>query len=132
MRRSVVVIDDDEVYQTIIRKFISRAEVFTEASYYTSPVDALAGLKSAESLPDFILLDINMPLMDGWQLLKELEELFPGLYHRSNIYIVTSSIAYSDKQTVKEFPGVKGFLSKPLNVAKLREIVAAVKQKSPA
>lgn len=69
-----------------------------------------------------MLLDINMPLMDGWQFLEALQSQFPEVYDLTKIYIVTSSIAFSDKERFQDFPKLAGFLSKPLNVDKLKEI----------
>ncbi|MCP9198694.1 response regulator [Gramella sp. GC03-9] len=124
MKSDIAVIDDDEVYKTIIKKFIERSQAFGEAYFYTRPQDALDNFVSKAVLPRVILLDINMPLMDGWQFLRSLQEEFPDLYTQSKVYIVTSSIAYSDKEKINEFPGIRGFLSKPLKVATLKEIAA--------
>lgn len=123
MKKTICVIDDDEIYQRIIKKIISRAEVFTDALFFKSAKVALDKfLKRDTPLPSVILLDINMPVMDGWQFLKTLENFTPTLYEESKIFIVTSSIAYSDKEKMKDFPEVSGFLSKPLRTEKLREI----------
>ncbi|CAL65138.1 response regulator [Christiangramia forsetii] len=123
MRNAICVIDDDEIYQKIIKKLISRANVFEEAYFYASGKEAIDDfLDLKTNLPSIILLDINMPIMDGWQFLDRLEKLYPLLYENTKVFIVTSSIAYSDKEKMMEFPGVSGFLSKPLNIEKLKEI----------
>ncbi|MDX1543430.1 MAG: response regulator [Christiangramia sp.] len=128
MRNDICVIDDDEIYQRIIRKLISRARVFEKAFFYMNAVDALEDLKNPEtSLPRVILLDINMPAMDGWQFIELLQNSYPSLFEKCDIYIVTSSISYSDKVKMEEYPGLAGFLSKPINVGKLVEIGKAVK-----
>ncbi|TBW30134.1 response regulator [Gramella sp. KN1008] len=123
MRKGIWIIDDDEIYQRIIRKLVDRAGVFGRAYYYMNAADALEDLKNNESrLPDVILLDINMPEMDGWQFLELLQNSFSALFKKCRIYIVTSSIAYSDLEKKEEFPGLAGFLSKPLRVEQLVEI----------
>jgi len=123
MRNAICVIDDDEIYQKIIKKLISRANVFEGAIFYTSAKDAINDFLDLKiELPSVILLDINMPIMDGWQFLARLQKYRPLLYKNTKVFIVTSSIAYSDKEKMKEFPRVSGFLSKPLNVEKLKEI----------
>ncbi|MCM8568766.1 response regulator [Gramella jeungdoensis] len=128
MKKDICVIDDDEIYQKIIRKLITRAGVFEKAFFYMNAVDALEDLKNPEtSLPSVILLDINMPAMDGWQFIELLQDSYPSLFSKCDIYIVTSSIAYSDKEKMEDLPGLAGFLSKPINVDKLVEIGEAVK-----
>ena len=119
----IAVIDDDEVYQMIISRYIEKSGMFKLAEYYQFPKEALKNyIDIKENLPSVMLLDINMPLMDGWQFLEALQSKYPEVYDHTKIYIVTSSIAFSDKERFDNFPGLAGFLSKPLNVDKLKEI----------
>ena len=128
MKKSICIIDDDEIYQKIIKKLISRADAFDDAIFYKSAKEMLHDLINSEiELPSVILLDINMPIMDGWQFLENLENAFPLLYENTEIYMVTSSIAYSDREKVEEYPNLSGFLSKPMSVEKLKEIGNSVK-----
>lgn len=123
MTDKIAVIDDDEVYQMIISRYIEKSGVYKQAEYYQYPKEALKYYtETKENLPSVMLLDINMPLMDGWQFLEALQSRFPNVYNHTRIYIVTSSIAYSDRERFENFPGLAGFLSKPLNVDKLREL----------
>ncbi len=125
-------IDDDEIYQVIIGKLIKKAAVFEEQHYFQCANMVLSMLESEEIyLPDVILLDINMPQMDGWQFIEELKRLYSDLEHRTQIYIVSSSIAYSDKERINEFPVVEGFVSKPISIKKLREIGEGIKKTNP-
>ncbi|WP_300435819.1 response regulator [Christiangramia sp.] len=123
MRKSICVIDDDVIYQKIIKKLIDQSTVFGKAYFYTRAKEALSDLAEIQTeFPSVILLDINMPIMDGWQCLDYLETLFPELYEIADVYIVSSSIAFSDKEKIKEYPGVSGFLSKPMKVEMLKRI----------
>lgn len=133
MKKSVWVIDDDEVYQMIIKKLIKIAGGFKNAHYFMSAPEVIEGLLSSNLfLPDVILLDINMPQMDGWQFLNGLKENIPDLINKTSIYIVSSSIAYSDRERANEFPEVIDFLSKPVSVKQLQEISKVINKKSPA
>lgn len=124
----IAVIDDDEVYQMIVKRFIEKSEAFEQSEYFIQPKLALDHYKqNIENLPAVMLLDINMPLLDGWQFLEELQEYYRDLYEKSKIYIVTSSIAYSDKEKFEDFPKLSGFLSKPITVDKIQEIRACLK-----
>lgn len=123
MGKTVCVIDDDEIFRKISLKMISLAGVFDEASYYRNAQEAFLSFSKKEAdLPDIILLDINMPQMDGWQFLEELENRFPELYENTDIYIVSSSIAESDRIKSEEFEGLKGFITKPLTVQTLKSL----------
>ena len=124
MKKTVCIIDDDEIYQRIASRMIDRSEAFSEAIYFTHASDALQFLDAEEELPDIILLDINMPLMDGWQFLNEIEKNNPVVLDNSRIYIVSSSIAGSDREKAKSYPKLKGFISKPISVSILKELAA--------
>ena len=123
MMKNICVIDDDQIYQIIIKKIISKAGNFEKVHCYENGYTALNAFKDpAVPLPHLILLDINMPGMDGWEFLDNLKVYRPRLVSETTIYMVTSSIAFSDRDKALALPEVSGFISKPLSVEKLREI----------
>ncbi len=123
MKRDICVIDDDAIYQLIIGKVIERTAEFDEVCYYNDALEAIEEFKDPNAiLPELILLDINMPLMDGWQFLDQLILQRPNFVNETVIYVVTSSIALSDREKALSYKEVAGFLSKPLSVEKLKEI----------
>jgi CheY-like chemotaxis protein len=71
------------------------------------------------SLPDVILLDLNMPILDGWQFLDEFVKL--PIKKEIAIFIVTSSIDPSDIEMVKKYDIVKSYIMKPITAQKLEE-----------
>lgn len=124
MKGSICVIDDDMIYQMIVKKIIERTEEFDTIKFYDDAVYALADFKDPEiMLPEMILLDINMPQMDGWQFLEGLQALRPNFKNETIIYIVTSSIAHSDREKANSIEEVSGFLSKPLSVDHLKKLI---------
>ena len=123
MSKSICVIDDDQIYQVIVKKIIFKAGIFINVECYENGYKALEVFSDpAFPLPDLILLDINMPGMDGWEFLCRFKESRPDFHLKTRIYIVTSSIAFSDRNKALDLPEVSGFISKPLSVAKLVEI----------
>lgn len=122
--KRVCIIDDDPVYVFGTRRIMEKANFCEDFSIFHNPEIALNNLSLAlehnTELPEIILLDINMPILDGWQLLDGLVK-FEQLKNIL-IYVVSSSIAQEDLQQVKRFPLVRAYLSKPLTYEVLKTI----------
>ncbi len=78
--------------------------------------------KDPEKLPDYILLDINMPIMNGWEFLDEYKRLNIDPAGKCKIFIISSSVFSNDINKARSYPLVKDFISKPLNVEKIKEL----------
>lgn len=117
-KKVIWVIDDDAIYQIIVNKIIQRSEMFSAISTFKNGKDAFDTLQNSlennELLPDIILLDINMPIMDGWEFMEEMALIKSQINKKINIYIVSSSIAVEDKNKTKTYPDILGYLSKPI------------------
>jgi CheY-like chemotaxis protein len=115
---SIWVVDDDAIYQIIVKKIIEKSAAFSSVSTFQDGDIAINSLKNTiehnKVLPDVILLDINMPQMDGWEFMKEMSLIKAQLQKKIAIYIVSSSIANEDKEKSKTFPDILGYLSKPV------------------
>jgi CheY-like chemotaxis protein len=70
-----------------------------------------------------ILLDVNMPQMNGWDFLEEYEKLPLQAIAKTKVYIVSSSINNRDIEKSKTYKTVSGFISKPLDTEKMNEIL---------
>lgn len=130
MKKKIIwVIDDDIIYQTIINKLIQKSGVFSTHSSFMNGKEAMASLnKTLEEndshLPDIILLDINMPVMDGWEFMEEIKKIKSKIKKHILIYIVSSSIAIEDKDKSKTFTDIMGYIPKPITVDDLITIVS--------
>jgi CheY-like chemotaxis protein len=117
--KTIWVVDDDPIYQIIVNKIIKKSELFLNVSSFKNGKDAIDALKDSlennEALPNIILLDINMPIMDGWEFMEEILILKAKIIEPIQIYIVSSSIALEDKNKAKNYPEIVAYLSKPIN-----------------
>ncbi len=115
----VFIIDDDPIHQRIAQIMIAKHELFDQYISYTEPELALAYLEenvtNDDNLPDVILLDLNMPVFDGWDFLEAFEKFHKEISKNIRIFIVTSSVDEKDKLRSQAFSFVKGFISKPLS-----------------
>ena len=119
-KKIIWVIDDDTIYQIIVNKIIQRSEMFSAVSSFKNgriAIDALQEtLDKDTALPDIILLDINMPIMDGWEFMEEMALMKSKFNKQITVYIVSSSISIEDKNRSKTYADILGYLSKPVTI----------------
>ncbi|MBW4891228.1 response regulator [Mucilaginibacter sp. HMF5004] len=125
---SILLVDDDEINNFISVKLIKKTLINTEIRTCLNgkfAIDQLLELQNNDlnDLPDYILLDINMPIMNGWEFLEEYERLKIDPKGKSKIYIISSSVFNNDINKAKSYPLVKDFISKPLSVDKIKDLL---------
>lgn len=122
---SFLLIDDDQVFNFIHKKQIMRSKIEKDIVDYTSPFKALDYLKniSFDQLPDVILLDINMPELNGFEFVERLIKERHEIEDKLNIFVVTSSLNPTDYQKAKKFDCIKGFYDKPIDFEKVMSTV---------
>jgi CheY-like chemotaxis protein len=126
-KKAIWIIDDDPIYHIIVHKLIEKSELFSEITSFKNGREALEMIHNVmeiiEGIPDIILLDINMPIMDGWEFMDEMNNVLQKLKKNIIVYIVSSSIAIEDKNKSKSYSNILGYLSKPITINDL-ELIA--------
>lgn len=122
----IYVIEDDSTTATITRILLEKALVGSRVQLYANGQQALTRLTLARQagaahLPSLILLDLNMPLMDGWEFLAACNHLTTG--EPVCIMVLTSSINPEDRARAADYQNVAGFFSKPLDARTIERIL---------
>ncbi|PJJ75731.1 response regulator receiver domain-containing protein [Thermoflavifilum aggregans] len=124
--KRIFLIDDDPIHQQIAVLMLQKAEVVEEVTGFQEAQAALDYIRAhaaePEALPEVILLDLNMPVMDGWAFLDAFEQMRDGLLASVRIFIYTSSINYHDRLRAHQYPSVTGYLVKPLSKEDIQRI----------
>ena len=114
----LVLIDDEAIFHKIVQMTIRNSELSKDATYTFDGEFVLDYLEEkkldSQSLPDYIFVDLYMPMFDGWDFLNRFECLYKSLQKNIKVYIVTSSINPSDIDRSKHYPFVTTFISKPI------------------
>ncbi|ETZ21445.1 response regulator [Pedobacter sp. V48] len=128
-RINMLVIDDDDINIFIIKKVIEKTgyEVdMISKSNGQLAVDYLSSIaNNVEIFPHIILVDINMPVLNGWEFLEVYEKLNIQR-QKVFLYMLSSSVYEYDIEKAKGFKAVDGFISKPLTIERLKELLQVV------
>lgn len=122
---SVMLIDDNRIDLFIHNEFIKQMGIASSISEYGFANDALNFLQnnSIEKWPHLILLDIHMPIMNGFDFINKYAELPLENRNKCHIIVVSSSLDSGDIMKSNESPYVLKLLEKPLNTEKLMKIL---------
>lgn len=122
-----MVVDDDPTTTMLCKIIFNKFSKEPGTKLFTEPETALASIKEEYShtnaiISTILFLDINMPAMTGWEFLEMFKEFSEDIRKQFTIYLLSSSVDERDKEKAKENPLVRGFISKPLTVDRLKEL----------
>lgn len=125
MEKEIIIIDDDSIFRMIVSKTINKIDTSVIISECENGEIGLAKLESLTNSNHKIIvfLDINMPILDGWGFLDEIEKRNFYNLPQLLIYMVSSSIDINDILRAKQYEFIKGFFHKPLKRNEIKAII---------
>lgn len=122
----VCIIDDDSIFIYGAKRLMKETNFCENLTVFNNGQDALESfhdiLKAGEELPFILFLDINMPIMTGWEFLDSFIEIVGRTNATVSVYIMSSSVDPRDLDQVLNYPIVKGYILKPLTPKDLQKI----------
>jgi CheY-like chemotaxis protein len=124
---TVCLIDDDKIYQFTAKRILELLNPLQKVLVFSNGREALDFFSqfplAEDDLPDVIFLDINMPVLNGWEFLEGFAIIKANICKNIHIYMVSSSIDENDKIRCKNYETVKDFIIKPINKQMMVDIL---------
>ncbi|MBU2996577.1 response regulator [Cellulophaga baltica] len=126
-KKILCIVDDDDIYKYSVKRTLKNQELTRKIITFSNGEEAIEfmmdNLNKNENLPDVIFLDINMPIMDGFQFMEEYVKIKPTVGKEIVIYMVSSSIDSTDIKRAKSIREVSDYLIKPISPNELTDLL---------
>jgi CheY-like chemotaxis protein len=127
LTNTVLLIDDDEINNMICTKIISKNDFAGNIVACSSARQGLKYLEETQTdsekvVPSVIFLDINMPVMNGWDFLDQYKQMDSLQGKEIILIMLSSSSSSSDLTRAKSYPQVSDYITKPLTATHLQQI----------
>jgi CheY-like chemotaxis protein len=119
--RLILLVDDDETSNFIAQRQLQFARACDEIITVANGLEARHYICSCDDLPDLVVLDINMPLMNGFEFLDWFDDSkYRG---KSKVAIYSTSIREEDRQQAQRYASVISYIEKPLTTDKIADLM---------
>ena len=127
VKDTVCIIDDDHIFIYGVKRLMEETSFCENLMVYENGQDALDEFKEnathGKKLPSIIFLDLNMPMMTGWEFLDEYMQIDSQDPTKSKVYIVSSSIDPKDLLRIKDYNVIQNYILKPVTTDDLENII---------
>lgn len=124
------IVDDDDIYQFTTSLLLKKTDLVNKIIVFSNGLKAMNFLKdemgNKENIPDVLFLDINMPVMDGWEFLEEYLLIKPMMPKTVVIYMVSSSVDEKDVLKAKSISALSGYMVKPISSQNIMEVILEI------
>lgn len=121
------IIDDDPIFIYGTKRLMAEVDFCETFLVFENGEDAMDGLNeitaSGEKLPSFIFLDLNMPIMNGWEFLEDFIKIPNHNRDKVTVFIISSSVDPRDLERIKSYKVVNNFILKPISTDDLRSVL---------
>ncbi|MBO0590914.1 response regulator [Cellulophaga sp. E16_2] len=126
------VIDDDPISVFGLKKVLRKTNLCKDIIVYQNGFEAITSLKELleikKNLPPIIFLDLNMPIMDGWDFLEDFIKIPETDRENVKIYIISSSVDPRDLLKAKSYSEVNNFFVKPITTTDIQKVIDEISQ----
>lgn len=129
MNYQLLLIEDDPIFTFLLEKGLKSVELEGDIFNFLNGLTAITFLKNEFSRENnyIIFLDLNMPIMNGWEFMDQFEKL--GNTDNCLLFVLTSSAYQQDQDKLKNMPLVNDFITKPITEYNLKGIKEVVEKK---
>lgn len=128
----ISVVDDDEIYQYTIKRTLNLLKLTKKVLIFSDGEEAIEfleeNIQDEETLPDVIFLDINMPIMDGFEFMDEFIKLKPRTGKKIIVYMVSSSVDPVDLERAQKINEISDYIVKPIGENQVLNIIESLKK----
>jgi two-component SAPR family response regulator len=121
---TIWIIDDDQIAVAIVSHLIEQHQGLRLLQTFENAKEALKALQQPGEKPDLIMLDLNMPMMNGWDLLEEMKKM--KTVDSVSVVVFTSSIDERDRKRSGNYSSVIGHFVKPMTREMLKDILSRI------
>jgi CheY-like chemotaxis protein len=126
MKKNIMLVDDDKIFNFLSEKTIMSLGLANEVHFALNGQQALALLEKYKegeiSRPDIIFLDLNMPVMNGYQFIEAFTNMDLPDKHKITIVVLSSSADPNDMARTKQL-GIRYYFNKPLSRDEIRKLI---------
>ena len=116
---SAFIIDDDDIYKFTVIRALKEYKPSQRILLFSDGEEALEyltdNLGKSEALPDVVFLDINMPIMDGFEFMEEYVKIKPRVGKQITIYMISSSVSPEDVNKANSISEISDYIIKPID-----------------